>query len=227
MASGDTESLKQVASALAAVVSFNLQILPETIMSGLVLLAIVLSSGPVLALAGGVAASQLLAKTVGTLLMRFAPDSAEPMSSMNQCIQGFVGKSWDRLLRGAAAPDQLWHPLAPSQYQATVGFLAGFGYALQQIYKDEIDAGVLPKSMMVTVGIMAALFMILTLLFRIGSGCETVLGAFGGLAMGLLLGYLGTVALAYATNRRQTNIWGTPLLRDRINNGSAVYICGV
>lgn len=211
---------------IAAAIIFNLQILPETIMSGLIILAIVLASGPVLGLAGGVAGAQLLAKTVGNLLMRYAPDSAEPLSSMDQCTQGYVGKSWDRLLRGTAAPEQLWHPLAPSQYQATVGFLAGFGYALQQIYKDEIDAGVLPKSMMITVAIMAALFMILTLLFRVGSGCETVLGAAAGLALGLILGYLGTIAYAYATDRRQTNLWGTPLLRDRINNGSAVYICG-
>lgn len=212
---------------IAASIKFNLQILPETIMTGLILLAIVLSSGPVLALAGGVAGVQLLAKTAGTLLMRFAPDSAKPLSSMDPCTQGFVGKSWDRLLRGVAAPEQLWHPLAPSQYQATVGFMAGFGYALQQIYKDEIDAGVLPKSMMITVGIIAALLMILTLLFRIGTGCETIIGALGGIGLGLALGYLGTIALAYATNRRLTNIWGTPLLRDRINNGSAVYICGV
>lgn len=207
---------------IAAAVIFNLQILPETIMSGLIILAVVLASGPTLALAGGVAGAQLLAGTAGRLLMRYSPDSAVPASSMDMCSQGYVGKSWDRLLRG---PDQLWHPMAPSIYQATVGCLAGFGYALQQLYKEEINAGVIPKSMMVTVAIIAALLMLLTLLFRVGSGCETVLGAVGGLALGLLVGYFGTIALGYATGRRQTNVWGAPLLRDRINNGSAVYVC--
>jgi drug/metabolite transporter (DMT)-like permease len=212
---------------IAAAIIFNLQILPETILSGLLILAVVLANGPVLGMAAGVAGTQLLAKPVGNLLMQFAPDSAVPMSSMDQCTQGYVGKSWARLLRGTAAPEQLWHPLAPSQYQATVGFLAGFGYALQQIYKDEIDAGVLPKPMMVTIAIVTALIMILALLFRIGSGCESILGAFAGLALGLLVGYLGTIAVAYATDRRAMNVWGAPLLRDRINNGSAVYVCGV
>lgn len=210
---------------IAAAIIFNLQILPETIVSGLILLGIVLSSAPVFAMAAGVGGTQLLASTVGRLLMRYAPGSAQPLSSMDQCTQGYVGKSWDRLLRGVANPEQLWHPLAPSSYQATVGFLAGFGYALQQLYKEEIDAGILPKSMMITVAIIAALVMILAVIFRVASGCESVIGAVGGLALGLVVGFFGTIAYGYATNRRGTNVWGAPLLRDRINSGSAVYIC--
>jgi hypothetical protein len=46
-----------------------------------------------------------------------------------------------------------------------------------------------------------------------------------GSIFGIAFGYLGAIALGYATDRRATNLWGIPLLRDRINNGSALYIC--
>lgn len=212
---------------IAAAVIYNLQILPESVMMGLVLLAIVLANGPVAALAAGLAGTQLLTGTVGRLVMKFAPDGAEAASSMDACTQGYVGKSWARLLNGggSGSPEQLWHPKAPSLYQATVGFLAGYGIALQSIYREEIKAGVLPQSMMTVVGIIAGLLMLLAIIFRVMSGCETVLGAAGGIALGLILGYFGAIALSYATGRRMTNLWGIPLLRDRINNGSAVYIC--
>lgn len=210
---------------VAAAIIYNLQILPESVLVGLVILAIVLANGPVTALAAGVAGTQLLGGTVGRLVMKYAPDSASVTSSMDACTQGYVGKSWDRLLRGTANPEQLWHPLAPSIFQATVGFLAGYGFSLNQIYSEEINAGVLSKSMMQTISIIAALLMILAVVFRVMSGCETVIGAVGGTAFGLILGYFGTVALAYATGRRATNIWGIPLLQDRINSGAPVYIC--
>jgi hypothetical protein len=208
---------------IAAAIIFNLQILPETIVSGLVLLAIVLASAPVTVLAGGVAGAQLLARTVGHLMMKFSPDNATLSSSMDACTQGYVGKSWERLL--SPSVEMLWHPKAPSVYQATIGFVAGYGFALQQLYKEEINAGVMPQSMLTTIGIIAGLILLLSILFRVGSGCESIFTAVLGAALGLIVGYLGTIAIGYSSDRRLTNIWGIPLLRDRINNGSAVYIC--
>ena len=51
------------------------------------------------------------------------------------------------------------------------------------------------------------------------------MAAVGGMAFGFLLGYLTAILTGYITNRRGTNVWGIPLLRDRINAGSAVYVC--
>jgi hypothetical protein len=208
---------------VAAAIMYNLQILPESILCGLILLAIVLANQPLVILAAALAGVQLLASTVGTLLMRFSPEQAVVSSSMTQCTMGYIGKSWDRLFRGGA--DLLWHPKAPSIYMVTVGFLAGWGYALQQLYKEEIQAGVLKPSMMTTMAIITLLTLLLAAVFRIGTGCDSFTATLGGLAFGLLLGYTGAIALGYATDRRATNLWGIPLLRDRINQGSAVYIC--
>lgn len=209
---------------VVAAILYNLQILPESLMCGIIILSIVLANQTLLALAAGAAGTQLLTGAVGRVMMRMT-DGAVRTSSLDMCVQGHLGKTWDRLLRGVDNPERLWHPKAPSVYMATVGFFAGWGYALQQLYKEEIRAGVVKQTTLTTTAIITALLILLTLVFRTQSGCETWTGALGGLLFGLLLGYMGAIALGYATGRRATNVWGIPLLRDRINNGSAVYIC--
>lgn len=208
---------------LAAAVLYNLQILPESLMCGMIVLAVVLANPALLSLTAGAAVTQLLTNTVGRLLMRYSPDGAVITSSLDACRTGFVGRSWERLL--GHTPDQFWHPRAPSVYLATVGFFAGWGWALSQLYKEEIDAGVVSRSTVTGMGVVSFLILATAILFRLFSGCDSFLGAMGGAALGVAFGYFGAITLGYSTNRRATNIWGIPLLRDRINNGSAVYVC--
>jgi hypothetical protein len=213
---------------MAAALLHNLQILPETLMCGLVILSVVLANQPLLVLTATAALVQLLFGGVGRLVMKFQPEQAVVANSMSSCVSsmGFIGKSWQRLLNpDAAAAELLWHPLAPSAYMGTIGFFVGWGYALQQLYKDEINAGVLNRSSMMTMGIIAGILMLMTFLFRVFSGCETVLGALGGAGLGFVLGYFLAIAIGYMSDRRLTNIWGMPLLRDRINAGKQVYVC--
>lgn len=210
---------------IAAAILHNLQILPETLMCGLVILSVVLANPTVVLLAGGAASTQLIVSAMGRLLMNFQPDQAVVSTASDSCRAGFIGKSWDRLMRGSRDPELLWHPLAPSVYTATVAFFGGWGYALRQLYKDEINAGVLSQSTMTAVTVISLLILVLALVFRVYSGCDSLMGAVSGLALGLAFGYFGAIALGYATDRRMTNIWGIPLLRDRINDGAPLYVC--
>ena len=210
---------------IAAALMYNLQILPESLMTGILILAIVLANQALLAMAVGAAGTQMLAGAVGLIIMKMSPDAATRTSSMDMCNTGFVSKSWDRLLRGSVNTETLWHPRAPSVFTATIGFFVGYGLALQNLYKEEIDAKVMNRSSLTTMAVISALLLLTALVFRVSSGCESIVGAVGGALFGLAIGYLGCIALGYATNRRATNLWGIPLLRDRINNGSAVYIC--
>jgi hypothetical protein len=194
-------------------------------MSGLLILAIVLANQAILALAAGGAVTQFVTGMVGRFIMQHTKDGATTTSSMDMCNTGFVGKSWARLLNGFKDPELLWHPLAPSVFMATVGYFVGWGFALQQLYKEEIDAKVMPRATLIATGILSLLLLAIAVTFRVASGCETLIGAAGGIGLGLLFGYFGCILLGYATDRRATNIWGIPLLRDRINNGSALYIC--
>ena len=214
---------------IAAAVLYNLQILPETVMAGLIILAVVLANQPLMVLAAAAAFVQLLLGGVGRLVMKFQPEQAVVASSLSSCVStmGFIGKSWQRLINPeTAAANLLWHPLSPSVYMGTVGFFAGWGYALNQLYKDEINAGVLNRSSMMTMGIITGLLLLMALIFRVFSGCETILSALGGTALGAAMGYFLAIAVGYMSDRRLTNIWGMPLLRDRINAGQPVYVCG-
>lgn len=209
---------------ISAALMFNLQILPESVMSGLLILAIVLANQAILALAAGGAATQFVTGMIGRFIMQHTKDGATT-ASVDICNTGFVGKSWARLLGGFKDPELLWHPLAPSVFMATVGYFVGWGFALQQLYKEEIDAKVVPRVTLIATGILSLLLLAIAVTFRVASGCESLIGAAGGIGLGLLFGYFGCILLGYATDRRATNIWGIPLLRDRINSGSALYIC--
>ena len=204
---------------------YNLQILPETLMTGILILSVVLANPALLAMGAGAAGTQLLTGAVGRLIMKMLPDGATRTSSMDMCNMGFVGKSWDRLFRGPDVAENLWHPRAPSVFMATIGFFAGYGLALQSLYKEEIAAKVVNRASLMTTALITGLLVITALIFRVASGCESIIGAVGGLLFGFAIGYLGCIALGYATDRRGTNLWGIPLLRDRINDGSALYIC--
>ncbi len=209
----------------AAAIMFNLQILPESLMCGIIVLAILLANPAVAVVAAGAAGTQLLTGSVGRLVMNFMPEGAVVSNSNDMCHTGYVGKSWARLLRGTAAPELLWHPKAPSIYLATLGFFAGWGWALQQLYSEEISSGVLNNSMMTALAILSVIVLVTGALFRIMSGCDTIIGAIGGTAFGVALGYFGCIALGYATDRGATNIWGIPRLGDRLTSGGPLYVC--
>jgi peptidoglycan/LPS O-acetylase OafA/YrhL len=98
---------------------------------------------------------------------------------------------------------------------ATVSFFFAWGVAVQQLYKDEINAGIVKKPMLVSTMILSFLVLLLAFCFRIYTGCESYLSAAGGTIIGFLFGFMGCIALGYATNRKATNIWGIPLLRSK------------
>jgi hypothetical protein len=208
---------------LFPVTLYQLQVLPDTLLMGSIVFAILLANPPVLALALGLTATQGIVHAAGTAIAVAQPGQTIVRSSLDTCTGGYVGRTWGRLFR--AGTEALWHPYAPSVYLATIGFIVAYGAAISQLYMEEVQAGMMPRNTLIGLGVLTAIFVLVTLIFRIGSGCESLLGALGGLALGSLLGYLVAIVLGYATDRRGTNLWGIPLLRDRINAGSAVYVC--
>jgi hypothetical protein len=202
---------------------YNIQILPDILLCGILLLGILLANQTVLILAAAAIGNQILTNTVGRLLLKYSPDGAVVRSSMDMCTGGFIGKSWARLI-GVDIND-LWSPLAPSLYMSALAFFAGWGGALQQLYKEEIDAGIISRNTLIACGVITMLVILVAVITRRASGCETLAGIGGGLIMGGVMGYFIAIALGFATDRRATNIWGIPLLRDRINGGAAVYVC--
>jgi len=210
-----------------AALLYNLQLLPESLISGIIILSIVLVSKTLIFMAAGAALTQLLTSVVGKLIMKYMEGNAEMLSTKcpEQCHPGFIGKAMIRLANGGLTPELLWSPIAPSVYMATVGYFVGVGLALLQLYREEIEINVVNGSTLLSTTISGVIILIMALLFRVLYGCETLFGAVGGILLGLLLGYMGCITLGYITDRRATNVWGIPLIRDRINSGSALYVC--
>lgn len=205
-----------ISSAIGAIIGYNLRILPESLICGIIFLAIILVSQPLMILAIGVLFTQLFTHVSGKLLVKYTPGyyEATTISKCDElCAPDFIGKPWWRLLSNTS--DVIWNPKSPSVYLATLAYLVGVGMALLLIYKEEINAKVVPNSTLITTGIISGILLLIAIIFRTSNGCETIFAALGGTIIGLLLGYLGTIVLSYATNRRATNIWGIPLIRDR------------
>jgi hypothetical protein len=209
--------ITNIGGALPLILEYNLQILPESILSGVIILAIVLVSQPLIALAAGALFTQLLTSVVGKLLMKYMQGNAEMTATKcaEICNPGFAGKAWARLLNGGIDSELLWHPIAPSAYLAIIGYFVGVGWGLCLIYKEEIDANVVRAPSLIATSVISGILLLMAIVFRIYRGCDSAFGAFGGTMMGLLFGYLGTVTLGYVTNKRATNIWGIPLIRER------------
>lgn len=211
---------------------FNLQILPESLLCGIIVLSVLLANQPLMAVAAGGLITQILTYGIGESIMAADPQSTNitVRSPTDICTSGYVGKNWERVLRNIflrkdGKPELYFHAYAPSVYLATIGYFSGWGFALQQLYQEEIYAGILSRATAITMLVITILLLMLVVVYRTMSGCETLFGALTGLFIGMIAGYFMCFILGYATDRRATNVWGIPLLRDRINDGGPVYIC--
>ena len=211
---------------------FNIQILPESLLCGIIVISVLLANQPLMAVAAGGIITQIITYVIGESIMAAdsKSDNIVARAPTDICTSGYIGKSWERLLRNTflrneGKPEMYYHVYAPSVYLSTVGFFSGWGFALQQLYREEIDAGILSRATATTMLVITILLLLLVIVYRTMSGCETFFGAITGLFIGVIAGYFMCFILGYSTNRRATNVWGIPLLRDRINDGGPVYIC--
>ena len=204
-------------------IGYILQTLPDSLITGITVLAVLLGNQSLFTVAASSIFMQALVTGIGYLVIRFNPDSAITRSALEPCTAGYINNYWAQVRGGRNNTD---HPYAPSLYMATVSFFAGWGAGLKQLYADEISQGVLSSSQ--TTGLLVTAFIIVlaAMIFRIFFiQCESLVGALIGLGTGAALGYVMCIAIGAATGRSSTNIWGMPLLRDRINNGSPIYTC--
>jgi hypothetical protein len=209
---------------IALNIAVILQMLPKLLLIGLISLSVLLANQAVVLLTACCVGFLLLLNALNQVIIRMSPETAVVSSVADMCTSGIFGKSWARLI--TSTPDLLWHPYAPSLYTAVIAFVAGWGFALQTLYRDEINAGVLSRSNAVATSVLSTILLLVVLAVRIFMNqCDSILAAVSGAAIGLFMGYVVCLTIGAATDRRATNLWGIPLLRDRINNGSAVFIC--
>jgi len=189
--------------------------LPETLTVGIVVIGILLANSSIIGVSIVLIFTQLITNGIGRILLNLQPGMAVASSSMSPCTMSLFETPLISSMVVGEDGKHYWHSAAPSIYLSTIGFFTGWGVALQQIYKQEIDRGVLPKGGLIAAMSLSVIILLLAITFRISSGCESLIGAISGSALGILFGFVGCVALSEISNRKATNIWGIPLLRKK------------
>lgn len=220
------EALSSGAVALWDAVFINLQVLPDTLLAGTLLFALLLQSTPIGVLGGALLAFGALHKQVAQALAAAVPGLYEVGGG--PCSGRFPGVSLDRAFTLGGASNDAAAPLVPSwpsYYASFMGFLFAYVGALPVTYAPELRQDVARAgSVYAGLAVLVAL-LLLIVAYRLLSGCDTVASTAVGLAGGALVGAAAHAGLAWASDRSWTNLLATPLLRARGAVGAPLFVC--
>ena len=216
-------STKSLLGFINTAFKYNLQIFPDTITAGALLFSMLFQSPPLATLGASFILLNFLHPSIAALTTRAVSATLGADADPAICSGHFPGVSYEDLLsfRG----DQLFRPGWPSYYSVFMGWLAAWVGALPALYNREIAAS--PRRMAAaTFGlIVLALVLLIAIVYRVGSGCDTVFGVLVGMGVGALLSGVLVFGLAWISDRRLTNLLNFPLIRGRAGDGKPIYVC--
>lgn len=204
---------------------YNLQVLPDIIMSAALLFGILFQSAPMAVFAVAIFTTTVLHKYIAEFISELLPNVAS--SSEPRCTGQYPGITWNYNLQ-LAANSKFGSPSfqkVPSFYTTLMGFISGWIASLPTIYADELKAAPAKKAA-TTAGLFGlGLVLLLVMIYRISTQCEGFLATASGILIGFLLGMLGVFGAAQVSERRATNMLGLPLLRSNAADGKPIYVC--
>lgn len=206
---------------------YNLQVFPDTITSAALLFSLLFQSPPLAALGGSMILLNFIHPLLSDFLTKVVSDTLGPEIDPSLCSGHFPGISYDRLLRMSS--ERTFGSLSrngwPSYYTVFIGFLAGWISVLPFIYSKEIEASPKRKAASILGLVVLAIVLLIALIFRISSGCDSLFGSLIGIACGGFIGFLMVSFLSWISDRRITNMLGFPLIRGRVPDGKPIYVC--
>lgn len=202
---------------------YNLQVFPDTLTASTLLFALLFQSPPFATLGGSILALNVIHPYLANFFTSFVGGTAGRSDS---CAGRFPGISISRMVKTAS--DKKFGSLSgdwPSYYTVFLGFLTGYAAMMPYLYRKELDAS--PKRNVATIVGLAVLGLLLLigLVYRVFSSCDTIFSSTIGIVVGMILGLLFVVGLAYFSERRLTNILSLPLIRDKTTDGKPIYVC--
>ena len=206
---------------------FNLNYLPDTILGGIVLFALLMQSAPLAILGTSLFSLEFIHAGLASFLQNAIPGLNEATKNVSQCSGHFPGISYERVLSGLVNQGTLktMSVSFPSYYMMFFGTLFGYILGTEQTYSRELQA--LPKRQAaiyagtIVMGLLSLLFAV----FRINSGCDSFLSVLVGSLVGLLFGYVCEKLVATLSNNTLTNLLNLPLIRDKATDGKPIYVC--
>ena len=208
-------------------VLFNLNYMPDTILGGIVLFALIMQSPPLAILGISLFSLEFIHAGVAQFLSKAISGLNEPSKDIARCSGRFPGISYERAV-GILVSEGTLKTLSvsfPSYYMMFFGALFGYIVAVSQTYSEELNAMPVKRastlSGMIVMGLLSTMFAV----FRIGTGCDSFLSVAAGSGLGFLIGYGIENLVAFLSGRTLTNILNIPLLRDRAADGKPIYVC--
>ena len=199
---------------------YNLQVFPDTITAASLLFSLLFQSPPLAALSGSLILLNFIHPVFARFLSNFVNGAVGAEQGM-RCSGHFPGVSLERAMFASGPSDTQW----PSYYSMFLGFLGGYVGLLPYIYRKELEASTRRRAASIFGIIVLVIVLLLGLVFRVLSGCDTIAGTLLGVAAGGVLGLIFVGFLAWISERRITNILAMPLIRDRASDGKPIYVC--
>jgi len=206
---------------------YNLNYLPDTILGGIVLFALLLQSAPLGLLGLSLFSLEFVHAGLASGLSEAIPGVKEASKDVARCSGHFPGISYERATATLLGEGTL-RTLSvgfPSYYMMFFGALFGYMLAMANTYAPELE-GMPQKRAAIYAGvIIMGLLSVLFLVYRMVSSCDTLISVLIGSVVGLAYGYGIEMLIATLSGRTQTNLMNVPLIRDRTADGKPIYVC--
>jgi xanthine/uracil permease len=201
---------------------FNLRVLPDTLLAGLFIFAFLFQSIPFISLTSSLLGFRIFHSIIAGFIANVIPGLKQSSDIVNRCSGKFPGLSYERIFSGE---NSLTGVSFPSYYVGFFSFLAAWVFGLPKMYEEEMKADSrLSPNIYVGIGLMVLLLLIVVI-YRFSSGCDSPLSILAGLALGGVLGMAALMGLSYQSDRDWTNILGLPLIREKAQDGKPIYVC--
>jgi hypothetical protein len=208
-------------------VLFNLNYMPDTILGGIVLFALLLQSAPLALLGTSLFSLEFVHAGLAAFLNKAIPGLNEASKDVARCSGHFPGISYERAT--ATLLDQgtlkTLSVSFPSYYMMFFGALFGYMIGMAQTYERELNGMPQKRAGVVSGVVVMGLFTLMFGIYRVGSGCDSFLSILVGLLAGFVFGYGVESLIALLSDRALTNLMNVPIIRDRATDGKPIYVC--
>jgi hypothetical protein len=205
---------------------YNLQVLPDVMMSSTLLFSVLFQSPPLACFGTAMILLQFIHKGLTTFTNTYIPNMSYSPTNFNQCSGRFPGAGYSSLFTMARSSiSSVQSDGWPSYYATFIGFVAGWIGTIPTLYAAELKASPEKQAASAAGLVILVCLTLMVMLYRITSDCEGFVGVALGLLAGFSIGLLMVLFTAWISDRRATNILGLPLLRNKAATGQPIYVC--
>ena len=222
-----TDRASAIADYTSKAFFFNLNYMPDTILGGILLFALIIQSVPMGVLGIILLSLEFVHAGSSSFLSEVIPGVHVPSKDVQRCSGHFPGISYERLITMATQIGKVsaLNNGFPSYYIMFIGALFGYILGMNQTYSKELD-GMPKKRASISAGsTIMFLLAVLFVIYRYATGCDSVISIAVAAIIGLFYGFLAEMSIAYLSDRTLTNLLNIPLLRDRAEDGKPIYVC--